>query len=274
MLEQNWTSEDGTSIYATIWTPVNATKAVLAFVHGHGTHSRRYDDWFKDLVKENMAVLSIDLRGHGRSGGKQGTIHRYSEYLQDVDLLMKKARENFKSIPVILYGHSMGATIVLSYLGQGTTPPDMAILASAWLELVQPPGKIKSLAIWLADSILPQVTINTGLKSKDFAPPSGEGVPKERDPLMHKKISARCFREVQRASGKINAGSIPASIPLLFMHGTGDRVSAPGASRRLADSLPGNVTCMEWEEAPHQLHSWERNDVVTGFTIEWINKQL
>lgn len=274
MLEQNWTSLDGTSIYATIWNPDNSPKAVLAFVHGHGTHSRRYDDWFRDLVRDNIAVVSSDLRGHGRSGGKQGTIHRYAEYLQDVDLLMRKTKENFASLPVILYGHSMGATIVLSYLGTGSIRPDMAILASAWLELVQPPGKMKSLAIWLADSILPQVTISTGLRSGDFAPAPANAAPKERDPLMHKKISARCFREVQRASEKISAQGIPATLPLLFMHGSGDRVSAPGASQRLAGALPGNVTYREWKEAPHQLHAWEHSNIVTKFTIDWINNQL
>ena len=276
MKEQTWTAFDGLNLYATIWEPVVSPKAVLVFVHGHGTHSRRYEEWYNVFLLGGFAVITFDLRGHGRSGGKQGSIHRYNEYLEDVDLLMGKARENFANIPIVLYGHSMGATIVLSYLQIATNLPEMAVLASAWLELVQPPGKFKSLAIWLADSLLPQVTIQTGLKSSDFAPQPQvmNEPPKERDPLMHKKISARCFREVQRAALEIHAESLPLTVPMLFMHGTNDRVSEPEASERLALGLPGRATYRKWEEGPHQLLTWEQADEVTEFTIEWIKKQL
>ncbi|MCK9414071.1 MAG: lysophospholipase [Prolixibacteraceae bacterium] len=274
MIEQNWSAFDGTNLYAVIWKPVATPKAVMAFVHGHGTHCRRYDEWFGAFLAAGFAVISFDHRGHGRSGGKQGTIHRYSEYLEDNALLFRKARENFPHIPLVLYGHSMGATIVLSYLQLGKGLPEMAILASTWLELVQPPGKFKSLAIWLADSLIPQVTIKTGLKSKDFAPPASNVPPKPKDQLMHKRISARCFREVQRACKKIEPDSLPLSIPMLFMHGTNDRVSAPEASENLAKGMYGNATYREWADAPHQLHAWDQNDRVTDFTIEWINKLL
>jgi alpha-beta hydrolase superfamily lysophospholipase len=225
-------------------------------------------------VKEGFSVITFDLRGHGRSEGKQGTIHRYIEYLEDTELLMQKARENFPGLPVILYGHSMGATIILSYLEKAKNLPEMTILASTWLELVKPPGKLKSLAIWLADSLLPQVTIPTGLKSKDFAPVAKNEPPKERDPLMHKRISARCFREVQRACKKITPENLPHSLPMLIMHGTHDKVSVPEAVERLAKSMSGKVTYQEWKEGPHQLHAWDQNYQVTDFTLKWINKQL
>lgn len=272
--EQNWIAFDGLNLYATLWNPETSPKAVMAFVHGHGTHGRRYEEWFYLFLKGGFAVITFDLRGHGRSGGKQGTINRYNEYLEDVGLLMKKARENYRELPIVLYGHSMGATIVLSYLQAAENLPEMAVLASAWLDLVQPPGKFKSLAIWLADKLLPQMTIHTGLKSKDFAPPAPNEQPKERDPLMHKRISARCFREVQRATRKISAETLPTSVPMLFMHGTNDRVSAPDASEKLALGIPGKAVYREWEDGPHQLLAWEQSDMVTDFTIEWINKHL
>lgn len=274
MIEQKWPSSDGLNLYATRWDPASLPKAVIAFVHGHGTHSRRYDDWFISFVKEGFSVITFDLRGHGRSEGKQGTIHRYIEYLADTELLMQKAREYFPDLPVILYGHSMGATIILSYLEKAKNLPEMAILASTWLELVKPPGKLKSLAIWLADSLFPQVTIKTGLKSKDFAPAGNNEPPKERDPLMHKRISARCFREVQRACKKITQQNLPHSLPMLFMHGTHDKVSTPEAVESLAKSMSGKVTYQEWKEGPHQLHAWDQNYQVTDFTLKWINKQL
>ncbi len=273
MTEQTWTSFDGINLYAVIWQPTKP-KAVLAFVHGHGTHCRRYDDWFSTYVDAGFAVISFDLRGHGRSEGKQGTIHRYNEYLDDTALLMQKARDNFLNLPIILYGHSMGATIVLSYLGITQNLPDMAILASPWLELVQPPGKFKSLAIWLADSFIPQVTIPTGLKAKDFAPPATNDAPKQNDPMIHKRMSARCFREVQKATKKIGPGTLPKTIPMLFMHGDIDKISDHIATETLAKSLSGKIEYRGWKEGPHQLHTWNQNYQVTDFTLKWINKIL
>ncbi len=274
MVEQSWSSFDGINLHAVLWKPDVPPKAVLAFIHGHGTHCRRYDDWFIAFSKEGFAVLSFDMRGHGSSGGKQGTIHRYNEYLEDTKLLMQKARENFPLLPIILYGHSMGATIALSYLGNKHNLPEMAVIASPWLELVQPLGKFKSLAIWLADSLLPQVTIKTGLKAKDFAPQATNESPRERDPLMHKNMSARCFREVQKATKKIGPDILPATIPMLFMHGAIDKVSDPNATEKLAKSLSEKVTYRKWNDGPHQMHSWNQNHLVTNFTIKWINKML
>jgi alpha-beta hydrolase superfamily lysophospholipase len=274
MKEQSWTAFDGTNLYAVQWQPVGPPKAVIAFIHGHGTHCRRYDEWFGTFVEAGFAITSFDLRGHGRSGGKQGTIHRYSEYLEDAALMVRKARENFPGLPLVLYGHSMGATIILSYLQGAKVLPEMAILASAWLELVQPPGKFKSMAIWLADSLIPQATISTGLKAKDFAPPPANEPIKAKDPLMHKRISVRCFREVQRACKNIGPDNMPLTIPLLFMHGTHDRVSTAAASENLANSISGKVTYREWENGPHQLHAWDQNDQVTTYTIQWINDHL
>lgn len=274
MLEQNWISFDGTQLYAVLWQPVATPKAVIAFVHGHGTHSRRYDEWIQDYLEAGFAFISYDLRGHGRSAGKQGTIVRYNEYLEDAKLLMLKTRSQFENIPVVLYGHSMGATIVLSLLQQKENLPNLAILTSAWLELVQPPGRLKSLGIWLADSLIPHVTIPTGLKAKDFAPAVTNEPPKPKDPLMHKRMSARTFREVERAIARIDPEELPKNFPMLFMHGTHDRVSAPAASKQLANSFPRNFTYREWEGGPHQLHAWDQSKQVTKYTIDWINKHL
>lgn len=272
--EQTWQAFDGIRLNGLVMVPENPPRAVLAFIHGHGTHSRRYEEWFNVYLDRGFAVISFDQRGHGLSEGKQGSIVRYHEYLQDAALLMEKTAANFPGLPVVLYGHSMGATILLSYLSQGKNLPGMAILSSAWLELVQPPGIIKSILIRLANAVMPQFTISTGLKSRDFAPAQETVSNQVRDPLMHKRISARCFLEVQKAAAEITASGLPRFVPLLFLHGNSDRVSSHTASRKLAEALPECATYREWEDGPHQLHAWDKNEQVTQYTIDWINDKL
>ena len=43
LTEQHWTSFDGLDLYGILHQPDTDPMAVIAFIHGHGTHCRRYD---------------------------------------------------------------------------------------------------------------------------------------------------------------------------------------------------------------------------------------
>jgi alpha-beta hydrolase superfamily lysophospholipase len=47
-------------------------------------------------------VVSVDLRGHGRSPGDRSYVERFDDYLLDVDALLVKAREVAAGRPVFL----------------------------------------------------------------------------------------------------------------------------------------------------------------------------
>ena len=146
--EYQWKSFDGYKLYAARWDADEPPAvAVVAFVHGHGDHCRRYDEWFAQLTDRHISVLSFDYRGHGRSEGKRGVIRKYEDLLKDVSLLHEKAKTLFPDIPVVLYGHSMGATIVLSYILRSPARPDLAIATSPWVQLKKRTKKWLSLFI-------------------------------------------------------------------------------------------------------------------------------
>ena len=50
-------------------------KAVVCLVHGLGEHTGRYAHVAAALNDAGYAVLGVDLRGHGKSGGPRG-VHR------------------------------------------------------------------------------------------------------------------------------------------------------------------------------------------------------
>lgn len=85
-------------------------KGQVCIVHGLGEHSGRYLGLAKILAHEGFAVVMVDLRGYGMSGGgrSQGSL---SEFLRDV----QKALEQLDgALPIFLMGHSMGAGALLS----------------------------------------------------------------------------------------------------------------------------------------------------------------
>lgn len=274
LTEYHWKSFDGLDLYALQWPSNERPEAVVAFVHGHGDHCRRYDEWFSLLTARNISVLAFDYRGHGRSQGKRGVISRYDDLLQDVTLLHEKAKALFPGIPVVLYGHSLGATIVLSYILRSPSLPDLAIATSPWLQLNKSPGKFVSLLIKTGNIVAPFFTFKTGLHSSDFSTINGYSEKREKDEFVHNRISLRFFSEVEKEAQWIQKHFNEIETPLLLMQGRDDRIMDATATHKIYDRSHGHVNYREWENAGHQLQNSERSSEVMDFIIDWIKKGI
>ena len=268
--EYIWKSHDGLDLYAVEWPSVGRTEAVVAFVHGHGDHCRRYDEWFTSMNTRNISVVALDYRGHGRSDGKRGSIRKFDDLLMDITLLHQKVIALYHGIPVVLYGHSLGGTIVLSYLLKSPYLPALAIVTSPWLQLNHPPGKFLMYVIKVANLILPYTTFPTGLHSKDFSDVEGFSKKRDKDQFIHNRISPRLLMEVQKEVSYISSHFSAIRTPLLLLQGRDDKIMDGIASRKLNDSLPGQVNYREWKYAGHQLHFSERNNEIMDYIADWI----
>jgi acylglycerol lipase len=274
LTEYKWKSFDGLDLYAVQWNVQEQPEAVVAFVHGHGDHCRRYDEWFLTLTARNISVISFDYRGHGRSQGRRGVISRFDDLLKDVSLLHEKAKAFFPGIPVILYGHSLGATIVLSYILRSPMRPDLAIATSPWLQLKKPPEKWLSLFIKTGNLIAPFLTFKTGLRSLDFSASESDAEKREKDELVHNRISARLFSEVEMETNWIQTHFAEIKTPLLLMQGRDDLIMKSTATRKLNEGAPGQVNYREWKNAGHQLHNSERSKEVMEYLVDWIKEGI
>jgi len=272
--EYQWKSHDGLDLYALQWSSDERTEAVVAFVHGHGDHCRRYDDWFPLMTKRNISVLAFDYRGHGRSQGKRGVIRKYDDLLKDVALLHEKATALFPQLPVVLYGHSLGATMVLSYLLRSPSKPELAIATSPWLRLLKPPGRVLSSLIQIGNTIFPALTFKTGLRAADFSVIEGFSEKREKDRFVHNRMSPRLFSEVEKETKWILANFAEIKTPLLLMQGRNDLIMDCSATRQLNAGSPGQVNYRDWKYAGHQLHHSERSNDVMEFMIDWIKKGI
>ena len=272
--EYHWKSFDGLDLYAVQWNVVGKPDALIAFVHGHGDHCRRYDDWFSKMGAANISVISFDYRGNGRSQGRRGIIRNFSNLLQDVALLHEKAKIFYPGIPVVLYGHSLGATLVISYLLRFQTRPELAIATSPWLKLKKSPNKWLSLILKLFNSVTPYITVGTGLHSADFSNADGFAEKREKDEFVHNRISIRMFREVEKEAAWIGEHFSEIKTPLLLMQGKDDKVMKYDGARNLKEKAPGQVNYREWKFAGPQLHNSERSNEVMEYLLDWIKEGI
>src|SRR5262249_29036793 len=68
-------------------------RGVVVLVHGYAEHLGRYDAFVAHLVGRGLAVVAVDLRGHGRSGGPRGHCLDFAELVGDVHLVASAAAE-------------------------------------------------------------------------------------------------------------------------------------------------------------------------------------
>jgi acylglycerol lipase len=272
--DYNWTSFDGLPIYAQSWQPTEGKpKAIVNLVHGLGEHSGRYTEWAGFFVEEGYAVIALDYRGHGKSGGKRGHARNYDDFMKDIDLLLEKSAELYPGIPAILYGHSLGGNLVINYT-EKRNPSFVALIAtSPWLRLAFEPSRIKLLLAGLVSKIAPAMLNSTGLTASQLAHDPDVAKKYSGDPLVHGKISVSAFFSVMK-SGKeaiINAGRI--NVPFLLVHGSEDMIVSCKASQELAEKGNDTLTFRLWNGGYHELHQEVFRKDLFRFILQWIKEQ-
>lgn len=114
-----FTSKDGkgTKIY---WksNTIPGAKATVVVVHGAAEHLGRYEWVTGKLLNAGYNVYRLDHRGHGHSGQVAGTpvarghIDDFHYLVDDLNILVQKAKSENPSTKTFLLGHSMGALAV------------------------------------------------------------------------------------------------------------------------------------------------------------------
>lgn len=116
-----WLMRDGT-LLASQWLEANSATTVV-LLHGVMSSSAELTTTAAMLRQTIGAnVMNVDLRGHGRSGGRAGDIDYIGQYEADVADLIAALRQAQPRGRIILAGHSMGGGIVLRYAAQGHSP--------------------------------------------------------------------------------------------------------------------------------------------------------
>lgn len=110
----NYTMSDGVTIYAQKYKYPSTTTVVYL----HGTLASSYTfNKSAGLVREALqaTVITIDLRGHGQSGGVPGDVSEPNQYAHDLDEILTQVQQDESVEKIIVAGHSMGGGIILRY---------------------------------------------------------------------------------------------------------------------------------------------------------------
>ncbi|XP_002740296.1 monoglyceride lipase-like [Saccoglossus kowalevskii] len=217
---------DGLHIYARSWAPADQSKlrAVCLLLHGLAEHSGQYDRIAIPLTGCGVMVYAHDHLGHGQSEGDRIDIKDFNMYVRDslqhVDIIKKK----FPHLPIFLYGHSMGGTMVI--LAAMERPDQFAgVVASA------PAIKLNEKLALIAST---QHTLD--LNMEDLSRDPEENEKSETDPLAQfEAIKPGFVSQLLDICLKIQPKISSIKCPFLALHGDADKVCDPQGSRMLME---------------------------------------
>lgn len=275
MMEQEFfhKSDDKINIYFRKIVPEGHVKGVICLVHGLGDHSGWFKDLFDFFASSNFAILTFDLRGHGKSDGKRGHIPSYGALMKDIELLLNIAKKNFKGVPVFLYGHSFGGNQVLNYALRHH--PDIAgiIVSAPWLSLYSNPSKMKLYFTFLMNKIKPSFIVDNVVEGANLSHNPDIAINQEKDPLVHNFVSAALFTNAYKAGEWAIENASNLYIPLLLFHGDSDKITSHIASEKFIKKAPSNlVTFKLWKGLYHSLHNEISNRDIFINILNWIDK--
>lgn len=287
------------------WQPQGKPRACVQIVHSMSEHGGRYAQFARALNREGYAVYAQDLPGHGRTArapdelGHFADSHGWRFALQSIRAVQVEIRERHAGLPLVYFGHSMGALLGQDYIVHhgrdlaacvltattGRTGPMRAIGR----------GLMRAEIAWagvrhrsrLAEK-LSSGTFNRRFKPNrtafDWLSRDTEEVDRYiSDPHCGFRPSAGLWSELLAASARLcepaRLARIPRALPILLAAGTADPTVAGGRGTSILERAYfgaglRDVTLRLYPDARHDLLHDTCRDQVTANVVEWLHSRV
>ena len=253
-------------------------RALVAIVHGIGEHSGRYTALASDLVRWRFTAVALDLPGHGESNGPRGDIPSW-EKLRDhiVPAMFSATRglpEQPPELPVVLFGHSMGAVIALDHALSHPKGLRALVLSAPALRTAMPPWWKLALAN-AARLTPPTAGFPNGLDPAHLSRDPEVVRTYREDPLVHDRISPRTYFAFMEAAQRCRQGIRTLQVPTLMFQGMADKMVDPKGALEAAGAAPHDMLrFVTWRDAYHEsLNDTGRDEIVKDL-VAWLDAAL
>lgn len=306
MRRNNFSFKDreGAEIFVYKWAPEDekSVRGVVQIAHGMAEHAGRYERFAGELTNSGYIVYANDHRGHGRTAGRALDIGYCGEdgfnmMVEDMKELTSIIKKENESMPVFLFGHSMGSMLSQMYIALYGSEIKGAILSGT----TGKKGPMLDFGIFLAKMQVIKLGVKTPSEkmnritfsgyNRDFAPirtsfdwlsRDEEEVDKYvNDPLCGGMFSAGFFYDFLRGLRKIHSREImrriPRELPVFFISGEKDPVGKRCRTiARLIEEYKSlgikDVTFKFYENGRHEILNEVNRDEVMRDIIEWMGR--
>jgi alpha-beta hydrolase superfamily lysophospholipase len=251
-----------------------APRAAVISLHGLGDHSGLYPMVAEALGPHRIAVYSPDLRGNGRSPGPRGYIDSWADLREDLHRLVRRTRAEVPGVPLFLLGNSLGGLVVLDYASHHPDEIRGVVALAPPLGALGVPAPLLALGRVLS-RVWPRFSLETGMDLDGLSRDPAVVEEVLADPLFHRRGTARLSTEVTATIVRVQRAAPEFPVPLLVVHGGGDRMVPPEGSRRfLARAGQRDKELLEIPGAYHALLADLDGERVLAAVRDWIAARI
>jgi alpha-beta hydrolase superfamily lysophospholipase len=258
-------------------------RAVMLMFHGWNEHASRHAHVAREFASRGLVACAMDMRGHGKSGGRRGYIYpNYHSFADDAWDFMLAVQREYPGLPVFAYGLSMGGKTVLHLAIRDAERP-AAERHLAGLVLAVPAIKAKEdMNPWLQKVAgfiarvapgLPVVRLARGLGTgnacnlEDF----------EQDPLCHKgMVTAATGASLLESCLWITANLHRVATPFFCVQGERDRMVERDGVGMLHEraATPAEHKALKFYDCEHDVVHEHLADVIIADFADWVEARL
>jgi alpha-beta hydrolase superfamily lysophospholipase len=275
--ESKFEGHDGLAFYVQGWEPDAQPKAVVALVHGLGEHIGRYTHVGKALTDAGYVLVGFDLRGHGKTVSARGHFPALNVVMQDIRAFLQFTSQRYPNLPQVLYGHSLGGLLSLTYAVQNKAALKGVMVTGAALRSALQEQKAKIVMAKVLGTLVPAATIPSGLDAATISRDKAVVDKYVNDPLVHDKTSLGLGKSALAAIDVCFTGAREFAYPLLIMHGREDKLTYPSGSAdfaKLAGEKNKDMTLKIWDGLYHEIHNEPEQAEVFKVMVEWLDKHV
>ena len=245
---------DGLILQGQHW-PVDDPLAAVSLVHGFGEHCGRYEELAAALVANRIAVVGVDLRGHGKTTSPRGVAETYDHLHDDLKTLLKQTTSLYPTVPHFLFGHSMGGGLVLHHgLTAGDDDPLTGYLVSAPLiRITRRIPVVARFAVKKISSVFPKTTVPIPVSGERISSIPAEQERYDNDPLNHNRLCFRLAVGLVETGERLHHEAAAWHKPLCMWHSKADQINDYEATRQFAAKSNG-CEFTSFEGVEHEMH--------------------
>jgi acylglycerol lipase len=263
----------GLKIFVRAWRPEGTVRGIVTIVHGFNSHSGHYLWVAEQLLASGFAVYALDHRGRGQSEGERFYVEKFTDYVNDVDTLVDRARSRDPGLPLFMLGHSAGGVISCGYALEHQNKLAGLICESFAYQVPAPDfalAVIKGLS-----HVAPHAHV-LKLKTEDFSRDPKVIAAMLADPLIAGEVQPTgTVAEMVRADERLEKDFRLITLPVLIIHGTDDKVTRPSGSKEFYENAgSADKTLKLYEGYAHDPLNDIGKEVVIADIIGWISARI
>jgi alpha-beta hydrolase superfamily lysophospholipase len=221
-----------------------------------------------------LAVRGYDLRGHGRSEGKRGSIPHRNALLDDAKTVFDDFAGENADRPFLL-GHSLGGGLAANLVARKFIVPRGLILSSP--ALTAKLSRFQKFQLGFGSLLAADLAVANKLPV-DFLSHDPQMVADYRnDSLVHDRVTPRLARFVLEAGKETLSAAKNWEVPTLLLVAGSDRLVEARGAKRFFAALPKELAAMHfYDDLYHEIFNEirEEREKVFSDLRTWLQRQL